>query len=156
MPIRFQPGRSRFARWPGLAIQALTMLRADARRPVPQARFSPKAGPRAPWRAIRSAKEPCSKTFGAEQRGRVSARRLDQMRVDLERAQVVRGADVVHGGDQGLLDLALGRGGVARWCERQGEKRQSHATGDTNMLGELYQGGGCGVVERGFGSLDRA
>ena len=47
-----QPGRSRLARWPGLAIQPLTTRRAVAYGPVPQARFSPYIGPRAPdWRS---------------------------------------------------------------------------------------------------------
>ena len=132
------------------------MLRADARRPVPQARFSPKAGPRAAVARDPLGEGAVLEDVVAEQRGRVSASRLHEMRVDLKRAKVVRCADVVHGCDQGLFDLALGRGGVTGWCEREGEKRQSHATGDTNMLGELYQGGEYGVVERGFGSLDRA
>ncbi len=86
----------------------------------------------------------------------MSASSLHQLRVDPERAQVVRFADLVHRVDQRLLDLALGRGGMAGWRERRGEKRQGHATGDTNMLGELCQDGGMRVVERGLGSLDRA
>ena len=48
IPIRVQPGRSRLARWPGLAIQPRTIPRAVAALPLPHARFSPKSGPRAP------------------------------------------------------------------------------------------------------------
>ena len=48
-----------------------------------------------------------------QQRRRVGAGRLDEGGVDPEWAQVVRDADVVHGFDQRLLDLALGRGGLA-------------------------------------------
>src|SRR5678815_686672 len=45
----------------------------------------------------------------SEQRGRVSTSCLHEVRVDLEGAQVVRLADIVHGRDQRLLGLGLSR-----------------------------------------------
>jgi hypothetical protein len=67
----------------------------------------------------------------------------------------VLGTHVVHGGDQGLLDLALRRGGTACRCQRAGDKRQNHANDDTNILGGLHRAAGCRVVETGAGLLDR-
>ena len=59
MPTRRKPGRSRTARWAGLASQALTTQLAVMS--VAQARSSPKTGPWAPRESARWATEPWAK-----------------------------------------------------------------------------------------------
>jgi hypothetical protein len=109
MPMRDQPGRRRFARWPGLAIHIRTTVDAEAPGPVPQARFSPNAGPRAPLAATRPKKFPCG-----------ACGRLELL-VDPQRPQVVGRAHAVDGGEQGALLLRQRRRLGGRH-EREGEK----------------------------------
>src|SRR3954447_3408520 len=63
MPIRVQPGRSRLARCSGLASHSPMIDEDWAYVPLPQARFSPAAGPCTWNETMRPWKSPCVKTL---------------------------------------------------------------------------------------------
>ena len=115
------------------------MLGAVACLPVPQARFSPNAGPLAPKRASRAAKAPCVEDVVAQQRRRVGARRPDERRVDAERPQVVRGPHVVDRGEQGALASAQRRSPRPPARARRRARKSTHRA-MPNMLGDTIEG----------------